>query len=290
MLVSVLAMLSILIPPLSVFSSALVALVTLRQGPVVGLSTGLLAGLACSVLALVVTGGVVPVLGFLLLLWFPVWLLALLLRMSRSLALSLQGALLLGVLFVGLQLLGSQDPVAQWRGVLEPFVESLVQSQLIEAGQRDELIGVMARWMPGVVSAGFLLQMMMALFVARWWQAMLYNPGGFRSEFHQLRMPRYLAIVTLGVLALQAMGTTQSLLPDYLAVLLMAVWFIQGLALAHGAFSLLGSGGGWLVGIYALLLLAMPHAVSALAAAGFADAWFDFRARLRGRNGTGEAG
>ncbi|NNC54346.1 MAG: hypothetical protein HKO07_01350, partial [Pseudomonadales bacterium] len=30
-----------------------------------------------------------------------------------------------------------------------------------------------------------------SLLVARWWQAMLYNPGGFREEFHALRLQRF---------------------------------------------------------------------------------------------------
>ena len=28
----------------------------------------------------------------------------------------------------------------------------------------------------------------LCLFVSRWWQAMLYNPGGFGEEFRQLRL------------------------------------------------------------------------------------------------------
>lgn len=288
MLAAVLAMLSLLMPPLSVFSSAVVALVTLRQGPIAGLTTSLIAGLACTALAYVIFGGVVPIVGFILLLWLPIWLLALLLRLSRSLEITLQGALILGLIFIAAQFLQAQDPVAEWRSVLEPFTQSLVQSQLIDEAQRGELIEVMARWMPGVVAAGFFLQMMASLFIARWWQALMYNPGGFRTEFHQLRLPRYLAVITLALLALQFIGNTDSLIVDYLAVLLLSAWFLQGLSLAHGALAILGSGSGWLVGIYALLILAMPHAVSALAAAGFADAWFDFRARLRGRKGPGE--
>lgn len=38
-------------------------------------------------------------------------------------------------------------------------------------------------------------------------------------------------------------------------------------------------GRGWLVAVYVLLLMAMPHVVALLALAGMADGWFDFRAR-----------
>jgi hypothetical protein len=69
---------------------------------------------------------------------------------------------------------------------------------------------------------------------------------------------------------------------------LVVAWFIQGVALAHGIIGKLGSSSGWLIGLYLLLLFALPHTVIVLATAGIADAWFDFRARL-GPRGPGKA-
>ncbi|MES9843965.1 MAG: DUF2232 domain-containing protein, partial [Candidatus Sedimenticola sp. 6PFRAG5] len=229
-----------------------------------------------------------PVVGFVLLMWLPIWIAATLLRFSRSLGITIQGVLILGLLVILAQYLQGQDPVEQWRNLLEPFTQSLVEAQVVEEGKQQDLIEVMARWMPGAVAAGFFLQVMASLFVARWWQAMLYNPGGFKAEFHQLRMPRILAIITLLVLLLQAGIVDLGVFADYLAMLVMAAWFLQGLSLAHGVLGRMGANSGWLVGIYFLLMFAMPHAVTVLAAAGFADAWFDFRARLQDKNGPGE--
>ncbi|MES9934556.1 MAG: DUF2232 domain-containing protein [Candidatus Sedimenticola sp. PURPLELP] len=288
MLAAVLAMLSLLLPPTSILSSAVVALVTLRNGPGYGLSVVLISGLACGALSLLTMGGVMPVVGFVLLMWLPIWIAATLLRFSRSLGITIQGVLILGLLVILAQYLQGQDPVEQWRNLLEPFTQSLVEAQVVEEGKQQDLIKVMARWMPGAVAAGFFLQVMASLFVARWWQAMLYNPGGFKAEFHQLRMPRILAIITLLVLLLQAGIVDLGVFADYLAMLVMAAWFLQGLSLAHGVLGRMGANSGWLVGIYFLLMFAMPHAVTVLAAAGFADAWFDFRARLQDKNGPGE--
>ena len=182
-----------------------------------------------------------------------------------------------------------QDPVATWRDLLEPIVQSLVDSQLLDQAQQQGLLETMAHWMPGMVAAGFFLQSSVALFLARWWQAVLYNPGGFQTEFHRLRMHRAVAVITLGILLLRPLGVVGGFW-DYTAMLLLAAWFLQGLALAHGVLHLVDAKIGWLVGLYLLLLFAMPHTVMALAAAGFADGWIDFRARLRAGKPPKETG
>lgn len=293
MLTTVLAMLSLLLPPLSILSSAVVALVTLRKGAADGALVVVLAGLASAFLAWITLGQVVSVAGFLLLLWAPVWLLSLLLRNSRSLGATLAGGLVLGLLIILGQYLQTQDLTAAWRDLLQPFAESLVEAQLVQEAQRqdlEELLNVMAYWMPGIIAAGFFLQSMFALLLGRWWQAVLYNPGGFRGEFHRMRMHRILGYTTLLVLVARLLsGVGDSGLLDYLVMLLLAGWFLQGLALVHGSLAILGAGTGWLVAMYCLILLVMPQAVTVLAAAGFADVWIDLRARLIARGTGGRA-
>ena len=289
MLTILLAALSLLLPPASILSSAVVALITLRRGAASG---GLVVGLAVvfsALLAMLALGSINLAVGFLLLMWLPVWILALLLRSSRSLSMTVIGALVLGGIMLAGQFLQSVDPVAEWEAILGPFVESLSDAQLVEGSQQARLVSLMADWMPGIVAAGFLLQMMAAILLARWWQALLYNPGGFRSEFHQLRLPKALAVVLLLlVLFLFTQAGSGVTVLEYLLVMLVCAWFIHGLALVHGVVGRLGSSGGWLIAVYLLLLFALPHTVIVLATAGLADAWFDFRARLRPR-GSGKA-
>lgn len=284
-----LAALSLVIPPASMLSSAAVALLTLRRGAAPGALVIGLATAATGVIALLALGGINLAVGFLVLLWAPAWLLAVLLRVSRSLPLAVVAAMVLGFVMLGGQFLQSADPVAEWRALLGPFVESLAEAQLVEPGRQADLVALMAGWMPGVVAAGFFLQLTVSLLLARWWQALLYNPGGFRAEFHQLRLPRVLSIaLLLAALPLLLQGGTEVTVLEYAVVLMLVAWFIHGLALAHGLVGKLGSSSGWLVGIYLLLLFALPHTVIVLAMAGVADAWFDFRARL-GPRGPGKA-
>jgi len=279
MVATVLAILALPLPPLSILSAAVVALVTLRRGMREGLLILGLSGFACAALALLLFSHALPVVGFVLLMWLPVWLLGGLLRVNRSLGATLAAALLFGLLALGGQYLQSQDPVDAWRELLQPFIASVVDAQLIDAGISQQLLETMAGWMPGSIAAGFVLQSMAALITARWWQSVLYNPGGFREEFQQLRLPSALAWITLLVLVMNWF-TQEVGLPTYLTMLLLVGWLLQGLSLVHALRRRLGASLAWLVALYVLMLFAMPYVVGALALAGFADSWIDFRARL----------
>lgn len=289
MVTILLAALSLLLPPTSIFSAAVVTLVTLRNGAIPGALVMGLATVVSGIIALFALGGLNLALGFLILMWLPAWLLALVLRSSRSLSLVVMSALVLGMVMIGGQFIQAGDPVAEWRSLLSPFVEALAEAQLVETSQQAALLSLLASWMPGMVAAGFFLQLLVSLFLGRWWQSLLYNPGGFRTEFHQLRLPKVLAIALLILVGLMLVQTGSDIsLVEYLLILLVAAWFIQGLALAHGVVGRLGSSIRWLIGLYMLLLFALPHTVIVLATVGIADAWFDFRARL-GPGGSGKA-
>jgi hypothetical protein len=289
MVIILLAALSLLLPPTSIFSAAAVTLVTLRNGVIPGaLVMGLATGVS-GIIALFALGGLNLAIGFLILMWLPAWLLALVLRSSRSLSLVVMSALVLGLVMIGGQFIQTGDPVAEWQSLLNPFVESLAEAQLVDTSQQAALVSLMASWMPGIVAAGFFLQLLASLFLGRWWQSLLYNPGGFRSEFHQLRLPKVLAIALLILIGLMFAQTGSDIsLVEYVLILLVSAWFVHGLALAHGVVGRLGSSSGWLIGLYMLLLFALPHTVIVLATVGIADAWFDFRARLSPR-GSGKA-
>ncbi len=288
MVATALLMLSLLMPPLSLLSAAVIALVTLRRGAVEGGVVFSLSLVASALLGTVAFGNGSAVAMVALLIWLPVWLLAVLLRHTRSLPLATETALGLGLLVLMAGYVESGDPVAEWQGLLQPFVASLVDADLIESAQQDRLLGILAGWMPGMVAVGFFVQSLLSLFLGRWWQATLYNPGGFREEFHGLRLQRWLALVSLPVVLWAAIGGFDAGFASYLAMLLMGGWLFQGLAVVHR--SLAKASGLWLVLLYALLLFAMPHVYVALALLGYVDAWVDFRARLDRRQGPGAAG
>ncbi len=114
------------------------------------------------------------------------------------------------------------------------------------------------------------------LALARSWQSGLYNPGGFRDEFHAFRLS------LREILVLAACGILGVLL-NVPAVLLL-VWIpllVAGIALVHGYIGLKGMSGLWLIGIYFLLLTTWPTILILLLLA-LTDVFADFRARLAG--------
>lgn len=276
------AVLSLLFPLAGMLSSATVALATLRQGPGEGLVVGLFAGLASGIFIFAALGSPLPALGFALALWLPVWVLAVVLRNSHSPALAAQAAGLMGLaILLGLRF-GVGDAALYWSELLEPLRQGLVEGGLLAEAESKVLIADVARWMTGAFAATFYFQALLALLLGRWWQSLLYNPGGFGAEFRDLRLSRGLGVLGLGLLILLLVNEDSRWAADLL-LLVTPLLLLQGLALIHWLVKALKASRGWLVGLYALLVLAMPHAQVMIAGLGLADIWLNLRARVRPR-------
>ncbi len=281
MVTTVMALLSLLLPFFGILSAASVGLVTLRNGAKSGISVSLLATLACGLFMAVSFGYPLPAIGFLLLQWLPVVLLGQFLRTSRSLDLSLQLALGFGLLVIVGQYLFLEDPYTFWQVQLQPLVDQLVASGVMDQTGGQTVLERLAGWMGGVLAAGLFLQLAGSLLLARWWQALLYNPGGFRVEFHRFRLHKLVGIAGLGAM-LVLLFPTQEIpgLFRQLAILLTALLFLAGLAVTHGVLGKLQTSGVWLGVVYFLLIFLLPQVVMVLATIGLMDVWLDFRARF----------
>ena len=118
-----------------------------------------------------------------------------------------------------------------------------------------------------------------SLLVGRWWQALLYNPGGFQQEFHALKLDRLHGLVLVGgfiVVASQDSYSTWSWM--FIVPLLVA-----GMALVHGLVAKSKLPVRWLVLFYMALFLFRPL-VALLAAVAVADSALDFRSRVGQKN------
>jgi hypothetical protein len=289
MVATVLAMLALLMPLLSILSSAVVALVTLRRGWLDGLMVGGISAVASGLLAYLLLGTPLPVVGFLLVLWLPVWLLAMLLRASRSLSLVAQAALGFGLLLLMIMHLQMGQPQVLWTQLLQPLADGFVESQVMDAAQSQAFIGAVAAWMSGIFAAGFYFQLVLALLWSRSWQAQLFNPGGFRQEFHELRINRVMGWVALPLMGVTLLQGAQA--PEWirdLGVLIAPLLFLQGLAVIHCVVARTTMSVAWLVALYVLLFVAMPHAAIMVALQGLLDVFVDIRARLKPKPTTPE--
>lgn len=273
-----------LLPLLSWLGASLLALITLRQGAQRGVLT---AALSAAVLALaygLLIGLPQVVLPLVLELWLPTLILAWWLRRTVSLSSTLGLAALLAGFAVGLLYLVYPDQQALWT----PLLEQLKDMAQDQSSQAQELVLAFGErvlpFMTGILVLGFSGTVIIALLLARWLQALLYNPGGFQREFHALNLGRPLAFVAAGLLV-AALFFGNGLVHD-LAFVVSAVFALQTLALVHAVVASRSGSRMWLVGLYLLLPLLFEVAV----ALGVGDAVFGWRRRLlTGRGGGGAA-
>ncbi len=278
MVAAVCTILSAIVAPLSYLGSGAIGLVTLRLGAAQGSVVMVGAALAAGILSLLTVHTAVPVAALAVMLWLPVWALALLLRRTASQGAALgvaAGLAALGVITVHL-VLGT--PVAWWQKVLEQAVAPVLERRgvTLAPGAMHQA----ALMMTGMLAAATVLGVAISLFLARWWQSLLYNPGGFGGEFRSIRLDRRIAVVTLlAVLVAVAGGQTLRPLGVDLVLVAVVLYMLQGLALAHALVRTRGASVGWLVALYLALVFLWPYAMLAVATAGLADAWMDFRSQ-----------
>ncbi len=278
MSVSVLAMLSLLLAPLSLLSGSAAGLVTLRQGPQEGMLVIVASSVASGILSYLLFADLLPAMVFILVLWLPVWLLANLLRYSRSLGLVLQATLGISLLVVGYFYLFIGNVSGFWEGVIREPLQMFIDSGQLEASGQDfdQILAALSGWMTAIMATGFLLQMVVVMFIARWWQALLYNPGGFGEEFRRMTYHQGMTFIAAPALLWVLLGDP----PEWIvavAMLMVVTYFLLGLAVTHALLKRINANVVWITGIYVLLLIAMPYVMTALAMTGFTDSWMNFR-------------
>lgn len=282
MVASTLALLSLPFPPVSIVSSASVALVTLRKGAIEGLYVLICACLAAALLSMFLLGGYQFALMYGVVLWVPVWLISIVLREGRQLAVALQIAVLLGIAGVLVFYLYQPEPAQIWRGVLDVMVRPMLEANPdVSPEMVKQSANTFAHFMTGIIAAGTVYGLLFGLLLARWWQAALYNPGGFRAEFLALKGHAQLAMVTIAIAAtaLLTSGLIAELCWNVLVVLFVLYTFI-GTAVLHCSFASMKGGRFMVPFLYATLLM-IPHVMAAVALCGLTDTWLDLRNKLK---------
>lgn len=120
-----------------------------------------------------------------------------------------------------------------------------------------------------------MLLTLISLFTARWWQAKLYNPGGFQQEFYQLRLNRTNILVLVAGLVLFSSIEGYHQWAWLFAIPIIVV----GIALVHALVALKQLSRHWLFGFYVIFITFAP-VVPLLMMAVIADSALDFRLRL----------
>lgn len=156
----------------------------------------------------------------------------------------------------------------------------MLQAQSESQGSQ-QMADVINAWggidVSGFIACCIFVSSLAGLVLSRWWQAMLFNEGGFKQEFHAMRTNA--ALVVLSVFANVACLVAGAEWQLWSAIAIAPLIFI-GLGLAH-----------WLVDRYKLGyfplsmlyvgLIMMPGVVGLLLAIlAISDVWVNYRSRL----------
>ena len=244
--------------------AAAAALVTLRKGTTEGAFVVMWALLPAA--AVLVYGQDVGPLCMLLV----CALAAVVLRNSRSWPMAMASAVAGGMVSAMVLYHVGQQYLADILTAVQPMLDQL------QAQSNGSLPQILTGDIAAVIGSSTVLWSVLALMLARWWQAMLYNPGGFREEMWSLRLPAALSVLLVAAMLLVSQSGE---VYRFWGVMCLLPFVASGLSLVHGLIGRYKLGRTWLVVFYIALLLFGPlWAVLILTA--IVDSWIDIRRRL----------
>ena len=286
MVVAFLGSLTWFFPPVSYLSGAAYGLCVLRRGMQDAIRIGAWAVLIAGAMSLVSFGNPKPAIALAFVLWIPVWIGAQVLRKTGSQGDLVVTAALMALAFALFMHVTTGGAAAWWQAEIERVLKTFASAdyQAADLARTKQFIA----YANGFVAALMVINLSATVILARWWQSILYNPGGFRDEFHALQVRRWLLPIA-GLAVVAAMLETNSgQLPGLASdatIIVIAVYLFQGLAVIHHRGRRQGLSVGWFVALYGFLFVAWQLAIPFVAMVGIGDVLLDLRG-LRGRNGT----
>ena len=263
--------------PLSVLSSAAVALVTLRKGANEGLITIAGSCVAAGLLATIIQMPYLFIVLYISVVWLPIWLIAIVLREGRQISLAVEIAILIGIVSVIAYYLFNADPAAMWQQVMLKMVPV---NAPVDLESIKKMIAQMAPFMTGVTAASAVFSILLGLFLGRWWQALLYNPGGFDKEFLGLRVQTRLATIFLVIVGIGILSSgLVSQIALNTAILFFVLYAFIGTAVVHAVLAKMKIRQYAVPMFYIMLVALFRLMLPIVAIVGFSDTWLDLRNR-----------
>ncbi len=248
-----------LIPLINLLSPAVVGIVMLRKG--LQEATFVFVWGALPLVVWAMLGDIVP-----LVLLFGITGLTWLLRETESWEFTFLAAIAIGL-------------VIEIYLRLQPAVLDAVFQQLQPYFQQNNLQGMeieeIRETMTTIIGSVYMFLSIVLTMLARWMQASLFNPGGFQSEIHQLRIKQKVALILLGFMLLCSFGI---LIPQAWVLYFMIPLVFSGVGLLHAVVAKRKMSSMVLVVFYVLLML--PVVIQVVVLLALIDSWYDFRARL----------
>lgn len=269
----IVAFLGALIPMMFWMSAAVIAMVTLRQGVQKGLA--------------VFIWSMIPALG-----WWMGWqdpgalivmLTALVMAIVLRTSVSWQSTLFSGALttlVVGLAIPGlAPELIDTLMGMTDQIFRDMAENAQVEYD--SEVQEGFRSLMIASFAATLFAFSLGSIFLARAWQAQLFNPGGWQIEFHQMRLsPLFVAGLFLMVMLAPNIGIDVMLV----MMIINIPALVCGLALVHGVIGKKKLGGHWLFGFYLSIFMLFPTVLVLLVIVAFIDSLVDFRSRVQAKS------
>jgi len=267
------------LPVLHVFSGIFMVLLVIRQGPRLAVVEGAIAGALLALVYLLSGMAVMEPVVAALTTWLPAIALAMVMQSTRSLALTLQVSALVAAFAVLGFHIAVDDLTAFWQPIMDIMLEWAQANALNEQVQ-------MMQANPAIVAH----MLTIVLVISSWTMYAVYLLFGYRyalaapgetgpyGRFCDLNFGRVVALI-IAVVAPLAFFTGMPWLQS-LAIVLFAVFWLQGLAVVHWMFV-----DGELplfvvIMVYVLLPFLHVFLIMALAVVGYTDAWFTYRRRV----------
>lgn len=280
------------IPVIGSISILIAALVTLRKGAFEGAVVAIAATLPYVIsyfIAIPPQGQEQMALEMLMILIASnilTWFFAILLYRFNNWNLTLELGALIGIGIVLAVHLFYPDIQAWWVTQLNAYfmkVTNAVDKASFETGplKLNEVqlraINAMKHFATGFLVVSIILNALLQLVMARWWQAVIFNPGGLRKELYQIHFSHVAGAIFVIGLALSMAGSEVAL--DAMPII-YAIFCIAGLSLIHQFIATTKNGWLWLIIIYSGVIWLFPVSIVLIAIVALLDTGLNFRKRF----------
>lgn len=216
--------------------------------------------------------------------FFLTWLFAVVLRRYNSWNIVIELALLFGTLAIGVIYFFYPEVQEAWSVLLSKIMSHGANDSPIEyVKTKDnqlhlEAIIVLKKYMTGMAIGSLFFNVLLQLLLARWWQAIMFNPGGLQKELYQIRLSHILGFAFLVILMLAYFDNALALSAS---LLFYAAFCAAGLSLLHNILSHSNKSGLWLIILYIGIVFIFPFVVIIVSFIGLLDTMIDLRRRLQ---------
>jgi hypothetical protein len=269
------------IPLLGWVAVIIMALVTLRKGAKAG-AVILAVVLIPDLWAMIAHGHVGLVFVNVLYGSVLVYAAAVMLRTWPSWSMLLQVVTLFGIASVLMLHLVVPDMQAWWVKYYQHLLAMMAKAgqdlgNLKVAFAKQGVLEFVAKLSTGLVLASALAGSLLNLVLARWWQGILFNPGGLRVELYQICLhPAWcIGLIAVILAAWGGLNIAWDILP-----LVILPFLPAALSLVHAVFSKHSKAWVWLLVFYIALILLSPSSVIFLVLVAGLDSFYNIRARI----------